>query len=466
MPAAAFKAPPLSSSAAGPPTSSWAAKEYDLDDDGWEDMPIIRLGDNPLGLDDEDAKRFHYVPPEKISDGPTANAIGEVLDYDAEGHEWRAKLEQNESEYTRLRLDDDEDEDEAYLKTKYLFDEDKAMTPLSQMQQTKNLLTEAQRVAYVGLCSLTIREMIQSLKKVGSKELKAPIHGMELWGLRIMGRLYFHMELENAGTYLASSVLAESIEPRQPTEQKMIESLAEHGVTAMDLVPPLMTTHTVRNPEYDPAEAAQKAEKDAEAEAKRHQESIDAEESLSESDPTEELPAYEEKAEQAHATAEEEKSESVPALPPAREIVQQTTLLQSPTATTHQTTQNVMRPNAPVAMPGVSTSLSSTDENVTLDIRWTVLCDLFLMLIADSVYDSRSRVLLEQIAAKMGLGWLDVVKFEKRVTDALEIQEGVEKMEQKDIVEGREAKAKTRRYMMVGLATLGACPSDTLGQVF
>ena len=38
------------------------------------------------------------------------------------------------------------------------------------------------------------------------------------------------------------------------TEQKMIESLAEHGVQAMDLVPSLMTTHTVANPEYDPAE--------------------------------------------------------------------------------------------------------------------------------------------------------------------------------------------------------------------
>lgn len=32
----------------------------------------------------------------------------------------------------------------------------------------------------------------------------------------------------------------------------MIESLAEHGVDPSDLVPALMTTHTVKNPEYDP----------------------------------------------------------------------------------------------------------------------------------------------------------------------------------------------------------------------
>ena len=40
-----------------------------------------------------------------------------------------------------------------------------------------------------------------------------------------------------------------------PLEQKMIDSLALHGIQAKDLVPALMTTHTVANPEYDPAEA-------------------------------------------------------------------------------------------------------------------------------------------------------------------------------------------------------------------
>jgi len=55
----------------------------------------------------------------------------------------------------------------------------------------------------------------------------------------------------------------------------------------------------------------------------------------------------------------------------------------------------------------------------------------------------------------MGLGWLDVVKFEKRVTDALEIQEGAENLEQRQILDGRENAAKKRRYMMMGLATIG-----------
>ena len=93
-----------------------------------------------------------------------------------------------------------------------------------------------------------------------------------------------------------------------------------------------------------------------------------------------------------------------------------------------------------------------------MDIRWTVLCDLFLILIADSVYDARSRVLLESVALKLGLGWLDVVKFERRVTEALEIQEGVEKLEQQESIQDVQKNSKKRRYMMLGLATLGAPP--------
>lgn len=73
------------------------------------------------------------------------------------------------------------------------------MTPLSQMQATKNLLTEAQRIAYVGLCSLTSRQMTQRLRTPPRKELKTALSNMDLWRMKIMGRLYYHMELETQG---------------------------------------------------------------------------------------------------------------------------------------------------------------------------------------------------------------------------------------------------------------------------
>jgi hypothetical protein len=187
-----------------------------------------------------------------------------------------------------------------------------------------------------------------------------------------------------------------------------------------------MTTHTVANPEYDPEEA-------------RRQDEIRSEERSPSPDNPDEGGD-----DSTDITAKE------PSPPVSAKLPQQ-----SPVKQSFQTTTRVLEEAAAAQMPGVTTTLSAADKNVTLDIRWTVLCDLFLLLIADSVFDARSRVLLELVALKLGLGWVDVVKFEQRVTEALEIQEGVEKMESQEIVEGRQKSSKKRRYMMLGLATLG-----------
>ncbi|KAI6104518.1 hypothetical protein EDD16DRAFT_1749867 [Pisolithus croceorrhizus] len=339
----------------------------DEDDEGWQDMPVVKEDDPACALDEEDQKKYHYVQPEKKNaTGTTGNAIGNLIDFDDTGVEWRSKAEQNENEYTRLRVEEEDDADEVNLRTRYLFDEDKAMTPLSQMQTTKNMLTEAQRIAYVGLCALTAKEMVKQLKRSNRKELK-------------------------------------------PAAQNI--GILE---TAADLVPSLMTTHTVANPEYDPAEAKRQAD----GQQLKQDGFGDARES------------------------------SGPSRAPRSS---------TPTKSTFQTTSRVLEGTsvASTSLPGVTTALSAVDKDVTLDIRWTVLCDLFLILIADSVYDARSRVLLENVALKLGLGWIDVAKFECRVTEALEIQEGVEKTENQDIIDDTSKALRKRRYMMVGLATLG-----------
>ena len=238
-------------------------------------------------------------------------------------------------------------------------------------------------------------------------------------------------------------------------EQKMIESLGEHGVLASDLVPALMTTHTVANPEYDPEEARRQAE---EAINNPPPDTVDSDdESISDQTLVNEpLPTPQSEPGNKTPTA----PASPPPTPPLPEGTASTitTTITKPDAGPLKqvpTTTKVLKESSTAAIPGVTTSLSSADQNVTLDIRWTVLCDLFLILIADSVYDARSRVLLEQVALKLGLGWLDVVKFESRVTQALEIQEDIETLEQQEIVDGARKAGRKRRYMMLGLATIG-----------
>lgn len=313
----------------------------------------------------------------------------------------------------------------------------------------------------------------------------------------------------------------------------MIDSLAEHGVDPSDLVPALMTTHTIRNPEYDPAEVKKQQERDAEAatEAK-----IEAEDSANESAPVQfeasvdkVKPETQNRMRASSLLSESRKpinpfgddddeEDAVPPTPkrqPSTEVKisvnpfgddddEEETARPAPSRTTSSTSSTIAAPadetesdigaptllleestspkETPMApqrswssqtavpaagdnarempvesqpLPGVSTSLSRTDENVTLDIRWTILCDLFLQLIADSIYDSRSRAFLQRVAGRLGLTWLDVTRFEKRVTDALEIQEGVERLEQDEVIAGRVKQGKRRRYAMMGLATLG-----------
>ena len=56
---------------------------------------------------------------------------------------------------------------------------------------------------------------------------------------------------------------------------------------------------------------------------------------------------------------------------------------------------------------------------------------------------------LEQVALKLGLGWLDV-KFDSRVTQALEVQGDIEILEQQDIVEGARQAGR-----ILGLTAIG-----------
>ena len=43
--------------------------------------------------------------------------------------------------------------------------------------------------------------MVDRLKAVNHKELAPAIKNMELWSLKIMGRLYYHMELATEGEH-------------------------------------------------------------------------------------------------------------------------------------------------------------------------------------------------------------------------------------------------------------------------
>src|SRR5579859_766204 len=176
-----------------------------------------------------------------------------------------------------------------------------------------------------------------------------------------------------------------------PLEQVMIEQLAEHGVIPDDLIPSLTINIDVANPLTTSSSASDVA-------------SLASQQSDYSSPP----PSY------------------------------------------------TSAPLSPSSPPPIQDPSTLTSKRLSLDLRWTVLCDLFLVLIADSVYDARSRVLLERMGAHLGVEWLDITRFERRVTEALQIQEASEQNWKEDaLIEARAKQARNRRYMMMGLATLG-----------
>ncbi|KAI5274458.1 DUF726-domain-containing protein [Aureobasidium subglaciale] len=297
--------------------------------------------------------------------------------------------------YTRVQLDDDVqsatslDEDTAYLfkpdAGANTLDDDDSRDVLSQMQATKDLLTEGQRIAYVGLVRVSMYQMtkyLEGLHKTRStkKQLDVAVESMQMWGQKIMVRLYSHMDLDAA-------------------EQIMIEQLAEHGVEPADLTTPLMQNARVKNPT--------KAREDAPASP-----------NLSNSQTFKSPPLS---------------GPPTPSIPPPYE--------------------QEIPPDYSVKDPS---ELPDT-RNIDIDLRWTVLCDLFLVLVADSIYDGRSRALLEAVGSALSVDWLEICRFEKRITDALEMQQEADKenWNEEEHTDKRQKMARNRRLVMMGLATVG-----------
>ncbi|KIE03314.1 DUF726 domain protein, partial [Metarhizium majus ARSEF 297] len=349
--------------------------EKEEDDGGWQTMPAFA----PYDIYDDDNRLIAREHNEEEDEKYGYSGLGGA----GKG-------------YTRVIMDEDaESATSLDDNTQYLFQESKKGTGLAddegrdavaQMQATKDLLTEGQRIAYVGVVRLEIAKMVKEAEDLEvTKKIKKLVNmsaeSEKMWGQKMMIRLYSHMDISEA-------------------EQVMIEQLAEHGVMPKDLTPALHANSRVHNPMAEDRTSVDKSTGST---------------SVSPGPPT---PNDEKPAE----------------MPPPYESIDHSEV---PDAQT------------PSQLP--------TTEKIDIDLRWTVLCDLFLILIADSIYDARSRVLLERVADSLEISWIDICKFEKRVTDALEMQQAAEKenWNEEEHMESRRKQAQKRRYMMMGLATVG-----------
>ncbi|ODQ63562.1 DUF726-domain-containing protein, partial [Nadsonia fulvescens var. elongata DSM 6958] len=110
--------------------------------------------------------------------------------------------------------------------------------------------------------------------------------------------------------------------------------------------------------------------------------------------------------------------------------------------------------------------INNADTNQDkIDIKWAAICDLFLLLISGSVYDSRSRTLLENIGSALHISELEITRFEKGVTEFLSSQnfdslgDGFNGDFNDDngqkAMETREKMNKTKKRLYMGVAAAG-----------
>lgn len=350
------------------------------DDDGWQTMPAYA----PYDIYDDDNRLIAREHNEDEDESYSYAGMGGA----GKG-------------YTRVLVDEDaESATSMDDNTNYLFknaggtsmmdDDEQTRDAVSQMQATKDLLTEGQRIAYVGLVRIELSLLVKALEKAPwtkttKKAGQLATEATKMWSQKIMIRLYTHMEISSA-------------------EQIMIEQLSEHGVISSDLTPQLMANARVKNPM-----------------AERKSSTSSSRPSMASPRPSVSSPRL--------------PGDETPAEPP-------------PAYDKHEGEE----------LPAVRTpSQLPSSEKLDIDIRWTILCDLFLVLIADSIYDARSRVLFERIGKALEIEWIDICRFEKKVTEALEMQQQAERenWNEDEHMESRRKLALKKRYIAMGLATVG-----------
>ncbi|GAA5802725.1 hypothetical protein HPULCUR_008199 [Helicostylum pulchrum] len=218
-----------------------------------------------------------------------------------------------------------------------------------QIQETKDVFSETQKIAYVSLCYLTSLEVVYDFE---GKDFTYARMSANNWQRKLMRILFSHMNISN-------------------DEIKMVESLSKHNILPTDLV--------------------------------------------------------------------------------------------------HQFTSQ-----------GETTEVELPQETkVIVDLSWTVMCDLFLICLSTENYDARSRVFVARIASYLSLDWFQLIGFEKRIAQHLLQDTNAWETETVTSVattmttmtmtnvdstgfvkndmerQSRNNQRKKKRYVMIGLATIG-----------
>ncbi|KAF9926296.1 hypothetical protein FBU30_004104 [Linnemannia zychae] len=345
----------------------------------------------------------------------------------------------------------------------------------SSDQQTigasKDILTKGQAFAYVGLCLVTSNTLFQALE--GSENAHAK-QSLESFVSKLINRLYKHLDIDADTQRTIAQLPQMMLQPEDLLEsfvadgtQRVVSSqqVDQAGLSfsrSSTPTPSLRSLHSSNrsssslNSMYKTQEPVASATIDGRTNT--HQGNISETGSIITSVSTSSI---------ASIPRESISSQlSEPSLCAIQDEKLSTELILSSTPTTTTTVDDKTFTEPTTTPLSRSTTLgddssfalrasTSSLKPITVDLRWTLIADLFLISIQDSVYDSRARVLLKTVGKHLGLEWSEIVQFEKTVMKQLQQQAITSDGLLKPDTKSRNDESRKRRMIMMGLATVG-----------
>ncbi|KAJ2836076.1 hypothetical protein FBU31_001462 [Coemansia sp. 'formosensis'] len=322
----------------------------------------------------------------------------------------------------------------------------------TQRQAVDSVLSEDQKVAYVGLVYLLLVG-IQDRLNVQYKESQSSTASFMNFSRRLMRKMYAHIRLS-------------------AEEQRMIELLPRHKIAVADMAlslaaqgdtilveadQDLAVVHAVGDDELIKA-LRSSAECRSSSESTRQPKSLwpGAKNTRSKVKSSEIYTQYLALATGGSEPESESESEPVNSLDTPIDPHRRFGSLDA-----DEPREPINDKPVDAESDNVAVTKIGADQPLVIDVRATLILDMFLLLLADDVYDSRGRYLLRCLAEALDYPWIDVMRCERRVSCQLCLRDyavdvtTATKDTAELAVKERAQKGKKKRMLIIGLATVG-----------
>ncbi|KAI8149599.1 hypothetical protein BJV82DRAFT_662886 [Fennellomyces sp. T-0311] len=359
-----------------------------------------------------------------------------------------------------------------------------------RIQETKDVFTDTQKIAYVGLCAVTSLEVVHDFQ---GKEFTYARMSADNWQRKIMRTIYMHMDISSEESLARHGIKPTDLvfqftaqgetttvdmggfhevqqpapkHPDKPTSHKSSEETAQNGEPVLDdnqkvdsTTPPKVTDNVAEKKATDKTDDDKvPVENTTDGKTATHENTAD------------------EKSTNERSTKDRETTIDSQNVSRTSSSDSSSNKENDDKGSTKKTESSISQRSSISTHTPTSANDEKGNGQFVIDLRWTVMCDLFILCLSAENYDARSRVFIARMASYLELDWFQVIGFEKRITEHIMLNAGaawetetatsiattvttmtnMEVSIQNDVERAsRNKQRRKKRYIMIGLATIG-----------